>query len=79
MSLPMAMVSAEAMSEYTLAARISDRRTVWRLGLGISRPMQDLPGMVSTTRTLTTESARARSLARFTIWLPFTPVAGSIS
>ncbi|CPK77425.1 Uncharacterised protein [Bordetella pertussis] len=35
--------------------------------------------MVSTTRMLTRLSARARSLARLTIWLPFTPVAGSIS
>ena len=35
--------------------------------------------MVSTTRSEITDSDRARSLARFTIWAPFTPVAGSIS
>ncbi len=35
--------------------------------------------MVSTTRIDTSDSARARSLARLTIWLPFTPTAGSIS
>ena len=35
--------------------------------------------MVSTTRTLTTDSARARSFTRLMIWLPFTPTAGSIS
>ena len=45
----------------------------------ISRPMHDLPGMVSTTRIDTTDSARARSFTRFTIWLPLTPIAGSIS
>ena len=31
--------------------------------------------MVSTTRILITERARARSLARLMIWLPFTPTA----
>jgi hypothetical protein len=41
--------------------------------------MQDLPGMVSTTRIDTTESARARSFTRLTIWLPLTPTAGSTS
>ena len=41
--------------------------------------MHDLPGIVSTTRMLTTDSARARSLIRLTIWAPFTPTAGSIS
>ena len=41
--------------------------------------MQDLPGMVSTTRIATTDSARARSLIRLTIWLPLTPTEGSIS
>ena len=41
--------------------------------------MHDLPGMVSTTRIETTDSARARSFARLTIWLPLTPAAGSIS
>ena len=33
--------------------------------------MQLLPGMVSTTRMLITDSARARSLTRLMIWLPF--------
>jgi hypothetical protein len=35
--------------------------------------------MVSTTRIDTSDSERARSLARPTICEPFTPVAGSIS
>ncbi len=79
MSLPNARVSGEAASPYTCELRISERRTIWRVGFGISRPMQLLPGIVSTTRMLTTESARARSLTRLMIWLPFTPTAGSIS
>ena len=41
--------------------------------------MHDLPGIVSTTRIDTTDSARARSLIRLTICAPFTPTAGSIS
>jgi hypothetical protein len=52
---------------------------VWRRALGSSSAMQFLPGMVSTTRMLTSDSERARSLARLTICEPFTPVAGSIS
>ena len=58
---------------------ISDRRTIWRLGLGNSSAMHDLPGTVSTMRTETSDSARDRSFARLTTWLPLTPVAGSIS
>ncbi len=58
---------------------ISDKNTIWRFGLGISKPMQLLPGIVSTTRMLTTESARAKSLAKLVIWLPLTPAAGSNS
>ena len=41
--------------------------------------MQVLPGMVSTTRTLTTDNARARSLIKLVTWLPLTPAAGSNS
>jgi len=51
----------------------------WRLALGSSSAMKFLPGMVSITRIETSESERARSLARFTTCEPFTPVAGSIS
>ena len=35
--------------------------------------------MVSTTRTLTTDKALAKSLIKLVIWLPFTPAAGSNS
>ena len=48
-------------------------------GFGSSSPMHDLPGIVSTTRMLTTDSARARSFIRLTICAPLTPTAGSIS
>ena len=41
--------------------------------------MQVLPGMVSITRMLATDRARARSRISATTWLPFTPVAGSTS
>ena len=37
--------------------------------------MYDLPGMTSTTRTLTTDNERARSFARLDIWLDLTPGA----
>ena len=46
---------------------ISPSVTISRFSLGISRPIVDLPGMTSTTRTLIADSARARSLARFEI------------
>ena len=58
---------------------ISPRVTTSRFSLAISSPMTLLPGMTSTTRTLRTESARARSLARAVIWLALTPGAGRSS
>ena len=78
-SLPMAMASGECISAYTWLPIISDKNTIWRFGLGISKPMQLLPGMVSTTRMLTTDKARAKSRAKLVIWLPLTPAAGSNS
>ncbi len=79
MSLPSASDSGLGMSLYAAEESSSTSRTSCRRGLGSSRPMHDLPGMVSTTRMLTTDSARARSFIRLTIWLPLTPIAGSIS
>ena len=58
---------------------ISPSVTISRFSFGISRPMTDLPGMTSTTRTLMADSERARSFARPEIWLTFTPGAGRIS
>ena len=52
---------------------ISPRVTISRFSFGISRPTTDLPGMISTTRTLIADSARARSLDRLLIWLTLTP------
>ncbi len=43
---------------------ISPRVTISRFSFGISKPTTDLPGIISTTRTLMADSARARSLAR---------------
>ena len=58
---------------------ISPRVTTSRFSLAISRPMTVLPGITSTTRTLITDSARARSLASAVIWLALTPGAGRSS
>ena len=58
---------------------ISPSVTISRFSFGISRPIVDLPGMTSTTRTLIADSARARSFARLEIWLTLTPGAGRSS
>ena len=79
MLLPNARVSGELELSYTSERRISDRNTMCRLVLGISRPMVDLPGITSTTRTETILRPRARSLARLVICEDFTPGAGSNS
>ncbi len=55
---------------------ISPSVTISRFSLGISRPTTDLPGMISTTRTLMADRARARSFDRLLIWLTLTPGAG---
>jgi hypothetical protein len=52
---------------------------VCRRALGNSSAIVFLPGMTSTTRMLTSDSERARSLASPTTCEPFTPIAGSIS
>jgi len=78
-SLPSVIVSGESISLYSWLEMISSRRTICRLGFGSSSAIDDLPGTVSTTRTETSDSERARSLARLRIWAPFTPTAGSIS
>ena len=79
MSLPSASASGDVTSSYAFDLMISPSVTISRFSFGISRPMTDLPGMTSTTRTLMAESERARSLARPVIWLTFTPGAGRIS
>ncbi len=79
MSLPKANVNGDARSSYARDLRISPRVTISRISFGISKPTKDLPGITSTTRTLTTDNDRAMSLDRFDIWLTFTPGAGSSS
>ncbi len=79
MSLPSASDSGEDALSYSFERRISDRYTVSRLALGISSPITVLPGITSTTRTLTTDRPRAMSLSRLLIWLPRMPGAGCIS
>ena len=78
-SLPSASVSGELELSYSVELRISLRLIIWRCSFGISRPITDLPGMISTTRTLIADSARAISLARLVTWLTFTPIPRSSS
>ena len=78
-SFPRANVSGEEDSVNTLAPSTSLRRTISRSSLGISMPTTDLPGITSTTRTLSTARDRARSFARLEILLTLTPGAGLIS
>ena len=76
MSLPSASVNGDLSSSYACDFTISPSATISRTSFGISRPTNGLPGMISTTRTLTVASERARSLARLLIWLLLTPAAG---
>ena len=76
MSLPSASVNGDLSSSYACDLTISPSATISRTSFGISRPTYGLPGMISTTRTLTVASERARSFARLLIWLLFTPAAG---
>ncbi len=79
MSLPSARVSGLADLSYSFERSSSDRKIISRLVLGISRPITDLPGITSTTRTDFTDRPRAMSLSSELIWLTLTPGAGSIS
>ena len=79
MSCPSARVSLDLLSANTGELNTSLRRIICRLGLGSSKPMQVLPGMVSTTRMAATPSERARSFSRLITELPRTPTSGSIS
>ena len=58
---------------------ISPSVTISRFSFGISRPMTLLPGITSTMRTDTADSARAMSFDSPEIWLTFTPGAGRSS
>ena len=64
MSLPNTNAIGDAISSYVRDLMISPSVTISRFSFGISRPMTDLPGMTSTTRTLIADSERARSLER---------------
>ena len=79
MSLPSASVRTLPDLSYSFERSSSDRKIISRLVLGISRPITDLPGITSTTRTDFTDRPRAMSLSSELIWLTFTPGAGSIS
>ena len=78
-SKPSARLSMDGASWYSALLRMSRRKTVFRTGLGISMPMAALPGMEPTMRTRSTFRTMARSSARVTILLIFTPGAGENS
>ena len=79
MLLPSARVSSDSAPANASARRISLMRTISRSSFGTSRPITERPCTTSTTRTLFTDSARARSLAHLVMLLPRTPGAGSRS
>ena len=64
-SLPSATDNKAGVSAKVFELTISERYTICLSGLGISKPIQVFPGMVSTTLTLTTDNALAKSLAKF--------------
>ena len=67
MSLPSTKVSGEALFSYARDDKPSTNLTISRLWLGISMPTTVLPAMLSTTRTLSTDSDLAKSRAKPTI------------
>ena len=79
MSLPSASESGDLADSYCSDPSRSFSRTISRCSLGISMPTTDLPGMISTMRTLITASERAKSLAKDEIFCTFTPAAGCTS
>ena len=79
MSLPSTRESGDLADSYCSEVSRSLSRTTSRCSLGISMPTTDLPGMISTIRTLMTASERARSLASDEIFCTLTPAAGWIS
>src|SRR5690606_41476600 len=72
MSLPRARVRTLEDLSYSFERSSSERKIISRLVLGISRPITDLPGMTSTTRTDLTDRPRAMSLSSELIWLTLT-------
>ena len=78
-SLPNAMGKGNVLASNSAERNNSARKIISRWALGISKPMHDLPGITSTTRTLITDSERAKSLAKPEILLALIPGAGCSS
>ncbi len=78
-SLPNAIETGDLNSSYRLDFKISLKRTISRLSFGISSPIEGLPGITSTIRTLMTDKARAKSFANAVTLLTFTPAASNNS
>ena len=80
MSLPREKASNDfSLSLNSLELSTSRRETSSRRSLGISMPTKGLPGITSTTRTLLTDRARAKSLSRRVIFPALVPGEGKIS
>ena len=60
----MAKAKGDCVLVYHCDERISRKRTISRYALGNSKPITDLPGITSTTRTLITDKERAKSFAK---------------
>ena len=78
-SFPSPIVRLEEKFSKAEDLRISDSLTICLFSFGISIPITFLPGMTSTTLTLVTDKALARSLDKFVIFPAFTPASGSSS
>ena len=75
MSLPIAILSLDLAPSNSSDTNKSRSETISRSWFGISKPITDLPSIISTTRTLVTDKPRAKSFAKPVIRLPFTPAA----
>ncbi|EKE01293.1 MAG: hypothetical protein ACD_21C00170G0001 [uncultured bacterium] len=75
MSLPSASAKGERACSYCCDDKISLNLTTSRFIFGSSNPITDLPGIISTTRTLITDNDRAKSLAKLVMRLALVPAA----
>ena len=78
-SFPKPIVSFEGNFSKSSDFKISDNLTICLFSFGISIPITFFPGITSTTRTLVTDKALARSLDKFVIFPALTPASGSNS
>ena len=78
-SLPKPSVSFDEKFSKTADLSISDNLTICLFSFGISMPITFLPGITSTTLTVVTDKALAKSFAKLVIFPALTPASGSNS